>query len=186
MKKIVLSASLVIAFLLFSGSCLYYTDGGQQKDNRDKKMDLLERLENGSKITSDEIKSVFGNRKEEEFENPGENFFAFQSQFDDPDFPVLPDLPDMNVLFDADIHPDRFVYNFRSDDADTLISDKCWFGFSDRDLSDKLREIRENMKDFRNSGEYQDAIREFKKSMESFRKEMEDFKVRMKDEWRDR
>jgi hypothetical protein len=92
---------MIALAILFSASVQFPQDDPQNNDNlKDKKLDLLEKLENGKKVTSDDILASFG-------KNAGSDFIL-----SDPDSPEFFDAP---CLHSAPLLPGPFFYRFKKD-----------------------------------------------------------------------
>ena len=180
MKRIIPVSVLILVLLVFSGSTVFKTSLSLQKEAREKKADLLERLEKGAKISAEEIKSVLGNNNEQDSILEDKDYFAWQSP--DEDF----DLHDHDEISIPDVNFDNFNFDFSFNGNDTLLHDRYNFGTDRYEMRDEFRDIREKMREFRKSEEYEDAMKEFRKGMENFKREMDGFMYRIKDEFRDR
>jgi hypothetical protein len=141
---------LLLSFI-FSGSALFPRESNQKEVNpRNKKLEILEKLESGKPVSSEEITSSFAD-----------------FNFEDPE-PWEFRIPEMN----ENILPGPFFYKDYQGNIRVIISD-CDVKEIHKRLSESLEELRKNIESFRNSDDFLIMQDELKKWNENFRKEIE-------------
>ena len=163
-RHLFLAVTLVLFALVFSGSTLI-SYPALQKDQvpGNKKLDILEKLESGISISSEEIRSAFTDN----------DFYGFPEISDLPDIPDLPEMPQFP----------EFSFNFQHSDQmdiDKVISDEDLKVFKET-IARNIEELKTNLDAFRNSSEYMEFRDEMRKYSEELREEMD----RLRDEYRD-
>jgi uncharacterized coiled-coil DUF342 family protein len=155
----------LVLFALLSTATIVTSQEINRNDNylKDKKLDLLERLERGEKITSEDISSSFGNHRHENFELPDICI---------PDMPVLADLPPF---------PDMQVPDFYFDYDKLEPFDKSYLNFPEfmDSLNENLEALKEEVQSFRNSDEFKDYMEEVKKEREEMIKGMQEMREKI-------
>jgi hypothetical protein len=148
-------ASLTALFFLFSASTLIPQADPQKPDIfREKKLDLLEKLENGSKVTLDDIKSSFGDSYKSGIS--GTDLFLFQD----------PDLPDVHMISPYDHHHNLFI-------NDNEIINEEDMNQIHKELAEHLGDLKREIESFRNSDEFMNFKEGFKRWSNEFKKEMD-------------
>jgi hypothetical protein len=147
--------SLTALSFLFSASTLIQQADTQKPDTfREKKLDLLAKLENGSKVTYDDIKSSFGD--------------SYKSGISGPD-PLLSrnsDLPDVHMISPYDYHHNQFI-------NDNKIINEEDLNQIHRELVESVGDLRREIESFRNSDEFMNFKEGFKRWSNEFKKEMD-------------
>ena len=174
----------MLAFLISASVPIADQSFQEDVSLRDKKLGILEKLESGKSITSDEIRASYGDR---EYGNiavfyRGMPVLPDLSEMPElADFPVLPDLPDL-----PDMHefpgleglqslPHSFdYYDFVSDEG--IMRSKEKMDKIKEDLEKDMEELKKNLESFRNSPEMADFREEMRKFREEFRNGIERFR----------
>lgn len=147
-SKILPFVFFLLSFI-FSASNLFPQENSSDRVNSgNKKLNILEKLENGKPISSEEIKSSYSN-----FSIEDEEQWEFW-------------VPDINVF------PGPFFYKDYNGKDHVIISDIEVKEIHKR-LSESLEELRKNIESFRNSEDFLIMQGELKKWNENFRKEIE-------------
>ncbi len=143
---------------------------GMQKDGKqtnpviDKRIDLLEKLEKGAAISSEDLQGTFG---KSQADRDGREIYTRAHEFF-----IIPPLPPVIVF-------DHYDYNYDNDYDTPLISDEDIREFH-RELNKSLDEVRKGIESIRRSDEFARFQEEMRRWNESFKREME----RMKEEWK--
>ncbi|NMC41712.1 MAG: hypothetical protein GYA43_11185 [Bacteroidales bacterium] len=154
----------------------------EKKDNSDSRLELLNRLERGEKITAGEIKSSFESYRRNSFEviQPDERLYHFDNDLviHLPPLPDLPDLPDFESLpgttpfsFGEAGHPEKDFYNFK----DVMKPDTEEINRIRDELSRAAEEMRDKMNEFREK-DLQRILDEMKRATEEMKRETERIK----------
>ena len=175
--KFLLSASekwslpviLIVLAIVFSGSTTFKSPGLQKDENlKSRKLHILEKLEQGLSISSEEIRDSFMSH-----DCTGPEVFGVFSNGNDfivlPDFSQLPELPELPGF--------SFDCNCYFPDIDCIISETGMNSMKG-DITANLEEIRKNLYLLRDSQEYL----EFREEMKRFREELKDEMNRFRDE----
>jgi hypothetical protein len=161
--------ALLLNFLLLSFIFSSPSSAMQKKDNnndviKDKRYELLEKLEKGTSISSEEIRSSLGNIT---FNLPEEdNHFIFGYH----DFYFVPPLPPF---------PGPFYHRYHDDDDYLIITDKDIKEIH-RHLNESLEELRKDIESFRDSDEFLKIHDELQKWNDGFRRELDKMKEELK------
>ena len=175
LAKFLLPVILVVLALAFSGSTISEIPGRQKDETlKVKKLVILEKLENGLSVSSEDIRDSFGSTDNSNME--GFNLFP-----EDLDFIVLPEMPDLPAMPDLSILPDfsNDYHNFYFPDCENIVSRDVMKTMRD-EISRNMEEMRKSFELFRNSQEYMEFMEEMKRFSEELRDEMD----RMRDETR--
>jgi len=141
---------LIALSMLFSASSIIPGESTQKTDDlRQKKLELLEKLENGTEISSEDIRSSFGGT------------FTGNMGNEDIFFPTVPDFPE------------PFNYSFHhSGRGDVIISSEEMKEIHEK-ISESIGELKKAMESFRNSEEFIHFKAEFKRWSKELGKDME-------------
>jgi hypothetical protein len=137
-------------------------DGKQTNPVKDKRIDLLEKLEKGAAISSEDLPGTLG---KSEADRDGREGYSRS-----PEFFIIPPFPPV-IVFDH--------YDYDNDHDKPLISHEDVKEFH-RELNKSLEEVRKGIESIRTSDEFARFQEEMRRWNESFRREME----RMKEEWK--
>jgi len=154
----------------------------EKKDNADRRLELLDRLERGENITTGEIKSSFESYRNNSNEiiQSIERLYHFDNDMviDLTLMPDLRDLPDFNIL------PDTMSFGF----GETELPDSDFYDFKEiikpsaeeiNRIRDELSRVAEEMRNKMNEFREQDLQRildEMKKATEEMKRETERIK----------
>jgi len=148
---------LIALTVILSASVPIPQDDLQNKDNlKDKKLDLLEKLESGKQVTSEDIWSSYRDNIDDDF------------LLQDPDFPPVVDilcLPSLPSL------PDPFFYHNHDGGDHVIISDMDIREIHER-LSQSIEELRKEIESFRNSEDFVNMQEELRKWSDEFKKDI--------------
>jgi hypothetical protein len=128
-------------------------------DSNSKKQDLLQKLEQGNAISSEDIRSSF------------RNSVIGHQEFEDVEFEVMPVPPDHAERF----IPGPFIYHNHHGREHIIISESDMNELHKR-LSESVVELKRNIDNFRNSEEFSNMQEELKKWNDSFKKELKKMK----------
>ena len=184
-RHIILTVILVLFAFIFSASTLISFPVQQQDDTlRNKKLDILEKLESGKSISSEEIRSSFAHHDYPDWEDH-EDFIGIHGFNGFPDIkylPELPELPDLPPMPEMPQLPE-FSYNFQFYDqsgSDRIISDDD-LKLLRENIARNLEEMKMSIETFRNSQEYRELREKMRKLNEELREDMDHWR----DEYRD-
>jgi hypothetical protein len=171
MKNLFTVLFLILLFCL-PGITLSANDFGMQNENKsgktvkDKRVDLLEKLEKGSKVTSGEIAGTLGKEGSDEERDGISNSRS-------SDFVISPSREALNPH-----------YSYRNEDRNhdqTLISEEDIREIHHA-INQGLEDLRDQIHEFRRSDEYKDLQKELQRWNESFKRDMEKMKEELKRE----
>jgi hypothetical protein len=163
LKNKILYIPLIMISLafVFSASALIPSYGLQEKENlKDKKLDLLQKLESGKQVTFEDIRSSYGNISGSDFSLP------------EPDFPFLTDAPcfcPAPSLNDPFLFND-YDYNYNYNES-VIIPDIDLEEIHDGILK-SIEEIKKEAESFRNSEEFVNLRIETRKWIDEFKEEV--------------
>jgi hypothetical protein len=151
---------LLLSFV-FSGSTLFPQVKNVNINNPNKKkLDILEKLESGKKISSDEIRASYCQLLSDDPE-PWE-FYTHG----------MPHISDTSSFSKPDLWPGPSYYIYHDKRNHIIISDQDLKEMHRR-LKESMDELRENIESFRNSDDFKMMHDELQKWSENFRKELE-------------
>ena len=151
--------------IVFSASALIPCYGLQEQDGlKEKKLDLLQKLESGKQVTSEEIWSSYGNISGNDFLLTEPDFFILS---DDPSFCPTPSLND--PFFN-----DNYDYNYNYNES-VVIPDIDLKEIHDGILK-SIEEVKKEAESFRNSEEFVNLRIETRKWIDGFKKEVKRIK----------
>jgi hypothetical protein len=156
-EKLLLRLSLIcLCSFLFSASMLFAQKNiVKYSDPVNKKLDILENLEKGKKVSGEEIRNSFSKSSHE-----AQGSIEF----------YMPDLADDLSLTEP------FHYRYNEGNDHWVFSGSDMSELNDQ-LHKSLEEVRRNIESFRNSDEFKTMQTELQKWSEKFRKEMGKIKV---------
>jgi hypothetical protein len=154
----------ILSFVLTSYSSSMQQKGTKNDPDPDKRYELLEKLEKGASISSEEISSSMGNFSADH--RKGEGY----PKYDIPDFelPSLPPIPPFQGHY----------YYWQNDNNQFFISDEDVAEIH-RHLNKSMDELKHDIESFRHSEEFRKFHEELQKWNENFRKDLD----KMKEEW---
>ena len=168
LKGLAFMAILLLLAVFISGSVPVSNSEYQDNtDLKDKKLDLLEKLESGKRVTNEEIRSSFGN-------NSIDLSFEFFPEFDN--FPELPELPDLDELRNLP----HFSEHFDFSDHEFILPAEEIEKIKET-VEKSMEELKKNLDSFRFSEDLTELKEEMRKAQDEVRKEMEKLKERMKE-----
>jgi hypothetical protein len=144
---------------LFSSSAMQ-ENGNQNDDSKDKRYAVLDKLERGKSVSSEEIRSSLGGST---FNLPEEDdHFMFHGH----DFYLIPPFPPI---------PGPFYHRHHDDDGHIIITDDD-FKEIHRHLTESLEDVRKDIESFRHSDEFKKFQDELQKWNDGFRRELDKMK----------
>jgi hypothetical protein len=162
-SKHLIFLSFVFFFLsfIFSGSKPLPQESSLKNDDiRNKRLDILQKLESGKAISSEDIRSSYSNLTVDNPE-PG-----------DPDSPEILQLPGLQSFPKMHSFPGPFFYQNHDGRVHVIISDNDIREIHKR-LNDSMEELKKNIESFRNSDDFIIIHDELQKWNENFRKELD-------------
>ena len=161
--------ALLLNFLLLSFIFSSFSSAMQVKVNnndviKDKRYELLEKLEKGTSISSEEIRSSLGNIT---FNLPEEDNHLIIGGHD---FYFVPPFPPF---------PGPFYHRYHDDDDYLIITDKDIKEIH-RHLNESLEELKKDIESFRHSDEFLKIHDELQKWNDGFRRELDKMKEELK------
>jgi hypothetical protein len=162
-KTFYIQLIMISLAVVFSASALRPCNGLQEHENlKEKKLDLLQKLESGKQVTSEDIRSSYGNISGNDFSFPEPDFFFLS---DAPSFCPEPPLNDPFFYNDYD-------YNFNDN---VVIPDIDLKEIHDGVLK-SIEEIKKEAESFRNSDEFINMQIETRKWIDEFKEEVKRMK----------
>jgi hypothetical protein len=156
-----------IIFLLsfiFSAYTLYPQVSEVKNDEtKNKRLDILEKLENGISINSEDIRSSYS------------DFIADNNEFEDF---CCREMPDIQPFPKFHPFPGPFFYQNHDGKDHVIISDND-IKMIHKQLSENMEELRINIESFRNSEDFLIMHDELKKWNDNFRNEIEKMRQEM-------
>jgi hypothetical protein len=152
---------MIVLALVFSAFTIIPQNVSQKNDTlKDKKLDLLEKLENGIPVNSEEIKASYG-------ENAGKDLLFFCHEFPSKiESFYLPPIPSLT---------DPFFYSNDDCDEESFISDSDLSEIREK-LSKSMEEVKQEIESFRHSEDFMNFQDELKKWSGEFKKDMDRIK----------
>jgi hypothetical protein len=150
-------------FIFSSSSSAMQTSANKNDETKGKRYAILEKLEKGTSLSSEEIRSSFGDFT---FNLSDENdHFIFHSH----DFYFIPPFPPIPSFHE------HYYYRHHDDDDHIIITDKDIKEIH-RHLNESLEELKNDIESFRNSDEFLKIHDELQKWNERFRRELDKMK----------
>lgn len=152
---------IALAFINSAYATVPQVDLQKENNLKDKKIDLLEKLENGKSITSEDIFTSYGKSAEDICILP------------DPDLPQIPESPCIQ-----DLHSFRkeYFYNGHNGKEELFESDMDMREVHEK-LSRSIDDLRKEIESFRNSKDFEIIRNGFMKWSNELRKEIEKIRV---------
>jgi hypothetical protein len=162
--QILLSFSFYLLSFLITGSTVIPQQVNiKSNEIRGKRLDLLEKLESGNKVSTEDINSSMGDMSKDSQE-PGDCFFP---EIISPHyFPGLQSLPPLTG---------PFFYRHQDGTEHVIISDSD-IKEMHKKLKDTMEELRKDINSFRNSEDFLIIHNELQKWNDNFRKELDNMK----------
>ena len=152
---------LFISFVL-SGSSPVPQKNNKAKEPGNKKLDILEKLENGGTINSEDIKSIYGDFRIRSNENK------------DINYPVISDIPDISFP-DKYTFPEHYYYRYHDGKDHKIISDSDLEEVH-KQLSDSMAELKKDIESISTSEDFLIMRDNLKRWNDNFRKEIDKMK----------
>jgi hypothetical protein len=153
----------LLSFVFVSNSSAIQQKGRKDEPPKDKRYDLLEKLEKGASISSEDISSSLGNFNADHYTVDEHSM----SDVTDLEIPPLPPFPSF--------HNHSYFWHNDSDDQ-FIINDKDVAEIH-RHLNKSMEELKRDIESFHHSDEFRKFQEELQNWKEDFRKELDKMKV---------
>jgi hypothetical protein len=151
--------TLSVTVIISASTPVQYNDFQGRDSLKNKKLDLLQKLESGKQITQEDIRSSFDNQASEDL---------ISLEYDFPEVSDIEFFQHQYSFAGSDIYDNLNDINIQIPDLEIRINHK--------DLSKCLEELRSEMESFSKSEEFLNMKEDLKKCSEEFKKDIKKMK----------